>query len=560
MSSILFKRLVIFSPVEELAKSVCFESGLNIVTSARKDGNDLGKSLIAKSLYHCLGADCKFDSKFDAESKVFVLLIDHNGTEYAFYRNGNLFKLFDAAMDLLWTVSDRNELGRQLFQQFGFAIWFPARFSKATEIAPPAYSYAPYFVDQNQYDGSVFRSFHNLGQYASYKKDLIFTFVGALDKNYYDAKSEKESLDREASVTQGSIELNIALASQINEELSTLGYSSTMDFLERDCDEHESDYKRLSEALGKLRGKLFKLREERAQLQLALNGAEALGARLGKNVGSIKGGVCPLCRSQVDDPVAMRVNACVAHVDALILGEELQRDLNKTNEKIGRVEELYDLKLKELNELKSSMEAMKMANITATQIEGLTHLSKKLSDERGRLEVKLDGLKESVDARSKRLREYSESKKEVNERYVELIAAYVGKLNLQSIDLEKVKGIENTLSAAGSNAPLVTVAWHFTLLMLKDEFNPDRICLPLVLDSPMNVEADDQKYERQYDLIFKEFKYHSQMIVTGLGLANSSVIPKGANVIVLDNPKYHLLCSADYETNKQLLFTCMEKH
>lgn len=47
-----FNQLMIFSPVEELAKTVSFTEGLNVVTSSRVDGNDRGKSVIAKSLYH----------------------------------------------------------------------------------------------------------------------------------------------------------------------------------------------------------------------------------------------------------------------------------------------------------------------------------------------------------------------------------------------------------------------------------------------------------------------------------------------------------------------------
>lgn len=73
MSRINFLKLIIASPSEELAKCICFEPGLNVITSNRENGNDLGKSVIAKSLYHCMGADCIFDDKFDVNSKVFVL-------------------------------------------------------------------------------------------------------------------------------------------------------------------------------------------------------------------------------------------------------------------------------------------------------------------------------------------------------------------------------------------------------------------------------------------------------------------------------------------------------
>lgn len=71
MARINFMKLIIASPSEETAKIICFESDLNVITSNRKKGNDLGKSVITKSLYHCMGADCKFDDKFDVNSKVF---------------------------------------------------------------------------------------------------------------------------------------------------------------------------------------------------------------------------------------------------------------------------------------------------------------------------------------------------------------------------------------------------------------------------------------------------------------------------------------------------------
>ena len=70
MARINFMKLIIASPSEETAKIICFESNLNVITSNRKKGNDLGKSVITKSLYHCMGADCKFDDKFDVNSKI----------------------------------------------------------------------------------------------------------------------------------------------------------------------------------------------------------------------------------------------------------------------------------------------------------------------------------------------------------------------------------------------------------------------------------------------------------------------------------------------------------
>lgn len=109
MSSLIFKRLIVFSPVEEKAKIVDLKPGLNIVTSVQKDGNDLGKSILAKSFYHCLGADCLFDNKFDAVNKIFSLTLEFEDKGYTLYRSHTLFKLFDSDGSLLWETSHRQD-------------------------------------------------------------------------------------------------------------------------------------------------------------------------------------------------------------------------------------------------------------------------------------------------------------------------------------------------------------------------------------------------------------------------------------------------------------------
>jgi len=560
MSDLVFKKLIILSPVEELAKVVELHPGLNVITSRRMDGNDLGKSIIAKSFYHCLGADCKFDGKFDAASKVFVLVLEYEGNEYTFYRSGSLFKMFDSSLELLWSTSHRHELGERFYEQFGFAIWLPSRATKETEIAPPAYSFAPYFVDQNQYGGSEFKSFLNLDQYPNFKADLIYTFSGACDKLYFEIKAQKESLDVKTSELKDTIDLNKAMSEQVSNELSSLGYSANMKTLAKDSAEHESAYKSLSEKLGKLRDQLYKSREQRAQTQLAIAGAEALGRHLDTSIKKYDGETCPLCNSRIDDPLAIRVSACVAQTDALLLGDELAKELDLIDRKIARLEVLYKQGLEELDTLKASMESLRGNDMTAVQVEGLTRLSEKLTNERGRLEEEFDRLNKSLDDVSGKMAAYSEAKSDVNKRYVEIVTSYVGDLNLQSIDLDKIKQVTNRFEAGGSNAPLATVAWYFSVLELKDEFNPDRVCLPLILDSPMNVEADDVKYQSQYKLIFEKFKYEYQMLVTGLGLADSPVVPKDANIIVLENEKYRLLNNEDFEIAKEMVFACMEQH
>lgn len=555
-----FKRLLIFSPVEELAKEVIFEDGLNIVTSSRTDGNDRGKSVIAKSLYHCMGADCVFDDEWEKAPKVYVIFFDVEGVSYCLARNAGVFKMFDADGRLIWSVSRRHELGVKMYEQFGFAIWLPNKNTGETEIAPPAYSYAPYFIDQNQYAGSEFESYKKMRQYSNYKADLLYTFTGAYDPDYFDEKARKSAVDTEINHIKESIRLDEAMLKRVLDDLGKFGHSVDMEALRISCSDHEEEYRNLAAILGSMRDKLYKLREDRSEIEFSLKSTEDFAGKVDKGLSMLNEEICPLCASHLDNTLAARVAICVSKADALLLADDIQKEFDDINRKIAQAEKKYKEVLSELDLVKGSMGLAAVDNMTAVQAEGLSRLEKGLESEIGALTVRLKRAEDRQKEISRKLRSYTDEKKTVDSRFVELVTAEVKKFDLREINLEQVKGLTSHFSASGSNRPLATLIWYLTLLRLKQGHNPSRIDLPLVLDSPLNIEADDQKFEDQYRLIFDEFRYDGQMIVTGLGLENSVVVPDYASVIVLKNEKYQLLSRSDYDAHKRVLFSVLEQH
>src|SRR5689334_17046948 len=86
--------LWIFELTNKLAKNVQFKDGINIITSDKVNGNDLGKSILLKSLYHTLGADSIFDDQWEALPKVYIVNIIINGNEFYIFRYNKIFKIF----------------------------------------------------------------------------------------------------------------------------------------------------------------------------------------------------------------------------------------------------------------------------------------------------------------------------------------------------------------------------------------------------------------------------------------------------------------------------------
>ena len=73
MNKLVVKKIYIFDLKDKKAYYTEFLDGINVITSDEENGNNVGKSLIMKSIYHTLGADCFFAERFDVNSKTFIL-------------------------------------------------------------------------------------------------------------------------------------------------------------------------------------------------------------------------------------------------------------------------------------------------------------------------------------------------------------------------------------------------------------------------------------------------------------------------------------------------------
>ena len=148
------------------------------------------------------------------------------------------------------------------------------------------------------------------------------------------------------------------------------------------------------------------------------------------------------------------------------------------------------------------------------------------------LEIKLSGEK-------KKFKKYQELKKEVKQKYVTSIIEYTKKLNLEEIEIDKIKDISSSFNGSGSNVPITTIVWYLTLLKIKEEFNPNGIVLPLVLDSPNNRELSKVARKELFDFIFNNYNENSQLIVSTLGFKSEDyAINKSFNIVELKNDAF----------------------
>ena len=83
--------------------------------------------------------------------------------------------------------------------------------------------------------------------------------------------------------------------------------------------------------------------------------------------------------------------------------------------------------------------------------------------------------------------------KTVDEQYYIMIDRLKMRFNLNELESKNYEKITENFCASGSNKPVSTIIWYVTLQELIRKFNPKRIELPMVFDSPNNAETDTEK-------------------------------------------------------------------
>lgn len=107
MKEVYFKQIMIADLQNKTARVQPFEKGLNVVTSI---DNHVGKSSLLKSLYYTLGAEVDFDSVWDRQSKLYVVTLSVDETEYCIARFMKRFAVFEGKTLLKITDSVTQEL------------------------------------------------------------------------------------------------------------------------------------------------------------------------------------------------------------------------------------------------------------------------------------------------------------------------------------------------------------------------------------------------------------------------------------------------------------------
>lgn len=549
--------IYIFSLREKKAFHVALKDGINFITSCKENGNKRGKSVIMKSIYSTLGADCIFESSWDFQNKTTILDVNIDNRQFYFYRANNFFKIVDSQFNDIISTNNRKDLALKLKELFEFHIELPNR-SNEIEITPPAYMYLLNYVDQVGLNCTKFSSFKNLEQYAGYKKYALLGHFGVFNQEYYELDKKHKDISDEISDNENEMNTMKTLLEKLNKELNGTEYPLNMESLSKEVELTKNEYEGIVMNLNKTKNQIIKLENSKLEIENLLEELKKDIKDNNNNFRKYDNETCPYCNSHIE-PFEFSYKYYDKNADYLLINQSIMAQLSELKRNIQIQEQKYKEYINDMNNYNRRIESLNSNINDVLKHKGYIEMRNKLNDDVFEIDKKNTFLRKELKEVQKKIREYNKLKKEIDDEYYSLMCESREVLELHEIDTKNLKKLDNTFDITGSTRPISTIAWYLTLLKLKNKFNPNSIKFPIVFDSPNNAELDNENISRIFKYILSNVDKSSQIIISTIEF-NKELYPEYeiSNVVTLTNEPYHLLNNEDYFSNIDLYKKVMD--
>lgn len=341
---------------------------------------------------------------------------------------------------------------------------------------------------------------------------------------------------------------------RINGDIGNENYNNDLTSLKIEIEKYKNEYSSIINQLSVLKNKMILLRNEREEIILKIKELNNMLKLKDKEIKKSKEDhICPLCNSEIDDNTEISLKKYTEKDDLYILNTELNIEILKINSELNKRENQYKELLKKLAEYENKMKLNSKETNDILKIKGLVEIKDNILKDIQKNNCEIATLEKELKEYAKEKKKYDEQKRKINNKYYELMYKDKEELNLKEITDKKIENILSVYNVSGSNRPIATIIWYMNLLKLKENFNKDVIKFPLVIDSPQNGELDDTNKSAVLNYIFDNLINEQQLIISVLGYNYKENIMKADNIVYLDNEKYELLNTRDYQDNKHIL-------
>lgn len=542
-----FNSILIADIVAHRARFQKFEKGLNVITST---DNHVGKSSLLKSLYHSLGANVKYDTVWDINSKIYILSFTVNGIGYRIIRHMKNFAVFKGSDLLMITNKVMAELSPLLEQIFDFGIYLDSKNTGKVSLAPPAFTFLPYYIDQDSGWSVLYGSFQNQDQYR--KNDRIkslYYHLNIYSKNYVELMAKRDKIQESLEALKKEADRLSEIIEVITDEVQGLVPAENTEQFDRNIKKSVNKIKDVVNRLGEKRNTIQKLQISLAQYEHQLEIITEYHTITGKAENEKQDSMrsCPRCGYLFDDEIYDRVRSNFLNISDAYIKRHIEQGISSIQESLKQQKEQYVILMDKLKKLESSFSEQSEGFDMYIRQRGMSESLERFNNQLEENNEKQITVQTTLNEITKKLKALP-NKKEIEEKYVEYTRSNIITLGAWNSAYDGTIKLLTPIKAQGTLENKIILAQCIGLFQTMDYFQTQVIRFPFVVDSPRGKEAS-QESSKEILTMITNVKMLPQVILATIDFYefNDSLgdTVKNANVITL-HKRNSLLTEDEY--------------
>lgn len=503
MKEMYFDNILIADIVEKTAHFHKFEKGFNVVTS---QDNHVGKSSLLKSLYFAMGAEVDFDNVWNKNTKLYVVEFYIDEIKFSMARWQKAFAFFRETELILTTKSVSRELARKFEKIFSFAVYMANKKTNKIELAPPAFTFMPYYIDQDKGWSGLYESFSNIDQYK--KSDRIkslYYHLGIYTRSTVELMAKRDTLKDKIEQLKEEEEKSRITIESLYAEIQNLLPADSIEELEKNLIIPKERISLLVSRIGETRNKIQSLETALYQHEHQLEVIQEY--RKIKNGVSVREDrdkihICPKCGYSFDEEIysIVRSNYNLQNEDYMY--KQIEQIISSIASELEKYKENYVNLMNELKQQEQAYDEKQDSYEVYLRQRGLQDSVRHFTEQLGENVYEQEEHGKEIKKINKELRKLP-NKKEVEENYIENVRLNIIKLDAWNSAYEGNIKLLKPIKAQGTLENKIILAQMIGLFQTMQYFRTNTILFPLVVDSPRAKEASHTSSKDILKLIFE---------------------------------------------------------
>ena len=503
MKDIYFDNILIADIVEKTAHFHKFEKGFNVVTS---QDNHVGKSSLLKSLYFAMGAEVDFDNVWNKNTKLYVVEFYIDEIKFSVARWQKAFALFRETELILTTKSVSRDLARKFEKIFSFAVYMANKKTNRIELAPPAFTFMPYYIDQDRGWSGLYESFSNIDQYKkSDRTKSLYYHLGIYTRSTVELMAKRDTLKDKIEHLKAEEEKSRITIESLYAEIQNLLPADSIEELERNLIIPKERISLLVSRIGETRNKIQSLETALYQHEHQLEVIQEYrkikdGVSVCEDRDKIH--ICPKCGYSFDEEIysIVRSNYNLQNEDYMY--KQIEQIISSIASELEKYKESYVSLMDELKQQEQAYDEKQDSYEVYLRQRGLQDSVRHFTEQLGENVYEQEEHGKEIKEIDKELRKLP-NKKEVEENYIENVRLNIIKLDAWNSAYEGNIKLLKPIKAQGTLENKIILAQMIGLFQTMQYFRTNTILFPFVVDSPRAKEASHTSSKDILKLIFE---------------------------------------------------------